>query len=45
MVSGQFHALATPRKRAPGTHYIGSWVDTRVELEAVENLALLGIEP
>jgi hypothetical protein len=31
-VSGQLHA---PRERAPGTHWIGSWVGLRAVLDAV----------
>jgi hypothetical protein len=35
-VSGQLHALATlPRKKAPGTHWIGGWVGPRAVLDAV----------
>jgi hypothetical protein len=48
-VSGQFHAPAAlpPGERVPDTHWIGSWVDPRVSLDAVEkrDLAVLGIEP
>jgi hypothetical protein len=37
-VSGQLHALAAlpPRKNARGTHWIGSWVGPRVDLDSVE---------
>jgi hypothetical protein len=38
----------TPRKRAPGTHWIGGWVGPRAGLDDVEKrkvLPLLGIEP
>jgi hypothetical protein len=31
-ISGHFHA---PRERAPGTHWIGGWVDPRAGLDAV----------
>jgi hypothetical protein len=36
-VSGQLHALAALplRERAPGTHWIGGWVDPRAVLDAV----------
>jgi hypothetical protein len=36
-VSGQFYAPATllPREGAPGTHWIGGWVDPRAGLDAV----------
>jgi hypothetical protein len=36
-VSSQLHAQAAlpPRKRAPGTHWIGGWVGPRAGLEAV----------
>jgi len=36
-VSGQRHAPAalSPRKRAPGTHWIGGWVSPRGGLDAV----------
>jgi hypothetical protein len=36
-----------PRERAPGTHWIGSWVDPRVGLDDMENwkfLTLQGLE-
>jgi len=32
---GQLHALAT-LERAPGTHWIGGWVDCTASLNAVE---------
>jgi hypothetical protein len=35
----------TPEERAPGTHWIGGWVDPRARLDAVEKrkfLTLLG---
>jgi len=36
-VSGQLHtpAALSPRERAPGTHWIGSWVCHRAILDAV----------
>jgi hypothetical protein len=35
-VSGQLHAPASlPQERAPGTHWIGGWVDPRAVLDAV----------
>jgi hypothetical protein len=36
-VSGQLYALAAlpPRKRAPGTYWIGGWVGPRAGLDAV----------
>jgi hypothetical protein len=37
----------TPRQRAPGTHWIGGWVDPRSGLDAVEKrkfLFLSGLE-
>jgi len=36
-ISGQFHALTTlpPKKRAPGIHWIGGWVGSRVSLDMV----------
>jgi hypothetical protein len=36
-VSGRLHAPAAlpPKKRAPGTHWIGSWVVLRAILDAV----------
>jgi hypothetical protein len=37
----------TPRERAPGTHWIGGWVDPRASLDDVENrdfLTLPGFE-
>jgi hypothetical protein len=37
----------TSRERAPGTHWIGGWVDPRVSLEDVEKrkfLTLPGLE-
>jgi hypothetical protein len=40
---GQF----TTVEKAPGTHWIGSWVDPRASLDSMENrkfLALLGLE-
>jgi hypothetical protein len=40
--------LYPPGERAPGTHWIGSWVDPSVGLDAVEKrkkFALPGIEP
>jgi hypothetical protein len=37
-VSGQLHAPAVlpPGEGAPGTHWIGGWVDPRAGLDAVE---------
>jgi hypothetical protein len=42
-VSGQLHAPGrfTPRERAPGTHWIGGWVDPRGGLDAVEKRKFL----
>jgi hypothetical protein len=42
-VSGQLHAPAAlpPGKRAPGTHCIGGWVDSRAGLDDVENRKFL----
>jgi hypothetical protein len=36
-VSGQIHALAAliPKEKAPGTHWIGGWVDPRAVPDAV----------
>jgi hypothetical protein len=37
----------TPRKRAPGTHWIGGWVDLRASMDDVEKrkfLTLPGLE-
>jgi hypothetical protein len=37
-----------PRERAPGTHWIGGWVDSRAGLDNVDKrkfLTLLGFEP
>jgi hypothetical protein len=37
----------TPRERAPGTHWIGGWVDSRAGLDDVEKrkfLTLPGLE-
>jgi hypothetical protein len=49
MVSGQVYApdLFTSGHRAPGTHWIGGWMDPRAGLDAVEKglLPLPGIEP
>jgi hypothetical protein len=47
--SGQFHAPAAlpPGKRAPGTHWIGGWVDLRAGVDDVEKrkfLTLPGLE-
>jgi hypothetical protein len=47
--SGQLHAPGrfTPGKRAPGTHWIGGWVDLRAgldDLEKREFLTLQGLE-
>jgi hypothetical protein len=33
----------TPRERAPGTHWIGSWVDPRANLDDLEKRKLLTI--
>jgi hypothetical protein len=48
-VSGQLHASAAlpPRKKTPGTHSTGDWVDPRAGLDAVEKtlLSLPRIEP
>jgi hypothetical protein len=33
-----------PEERAPGTHWIGSWVDHRIGLKAVENIRILALE-
>jgi hypothetical protein len=37
-VSGQFHgpAVLPPGKGAPGTHWLGGWVDTRGDLDDAE---------
>jgi hypothetical protein len=44
-VSGQLHApAALPRERAPGTHFIGSWVDPRAGLEDMEKWKLLTLQ-
>jgi hypothetical protein len=48
-MSGQLHAPAAlpPGERAPGTHWIGGWVDPRADLDDVEKkkfLALPGFE-
>jgi hypothetical protein len=40
-VSGQFHApAALPAERAPGTHFIGGWVDPRAGLDDMEKWTL-----
>jgi hypothetical protein len=39
MGSGQLHASAAlPGERAPGTHWIGGWVDPRAGVEDVEKI-------
>jgi hypothetical protein len=47
-VSGQHHVpAALPREKAPGTHWIGGWVDPRASLDDVEKRKfwiLLGLE-
>jgi hypothetical protein len=48
-VSGQLHTLAAlpPGERAPGTHWIGGWVDPRAGSDDMEKgrfLTLLGLE-
>jgi hypothetical protein len=48
-MSGQLHAPAAlpPGERAPGTHWIGCWVDPRVGLDDVKKrkfLTLPGLE-
>jgi hypothetical protein len=47
-VSGQLHApAALPQKRAPGTHFIGGWVDPRAGLDDMEKwkfFTLSGLE-
>jgi hypothetical protein len=41
-VSGQLHApAALPRERAPGTHFIGGWVDPRAGLDDMEKWKFL----
>jgi hypothetical protein len=36
-VSGQLHApAALPPERAPGTHFLGAWVDSRAGLDDME---------
>jgi hypothetical protein len=41
-VSGHLHApAALPRERAPGTHFIGGWVDPRAGLDDMEKWKLL----
>jgi hypothetical protein len=41
-VSGQILApAALPRERAPGTHWIGGWVDLRAGLDDLEKLKFL----
>jgi hypothetical protein len=44
-MSGQLHAPAdfTPSGRAPGTHWIGGWVDPRVGLDEVEKRKFLNL--
>jgi hypothetical protein len=39
-MSGQLHALAalSPRERAPGTHWIGGWVDPRASMDDMEKI-------
>jgi hypothetical protein len=46
-VSGRIHSPAAlnPGKRAPGTHYIGGWVDHRVDLDAVAKRKIPLIAP
>jgi hypothetical protein len=38
-VSGQRHASAalSPGKKPPGTHWVGSWMGLRADLDAVVN--------
>jgi hypothetical protein len=48
-VSGQLHAMAAlpPGERAPGTHWIGGWVDSSAGLDDMEKrkfLTLPGLE-
>jgi hypothetical protein len=41
------HYSFTPGERAPGTHFIGGWVDTRAALDDVEErkfVTLTGLE-
>jgi hypothetical protein len=42
LVGGEWSALRpcrfTPVERAPGTHWIGSWVDLRIGLDEVEKI-------
>jgi hypothetical protein len=37
----------TPEEEAPGTHWVGGWVDPRVGLDSIEKrkIYLPGIEP
>jgi hypothetical protein len=43
-VIGQLHApAALPRKRAPGAHWIGGWVDSRAGLEYLEKRKFLSL--
>jgi hypothetical protein len=44
-VSGQLHAPAAllPEERAPGTHWIGSWVGPRTGLNDVEKMTFLSM--
>jgi len=40
--SGQLHALTAlpPGKAAPGTHWLGGWLDPRAGLDAVVNAVI-----
>jgi hypothetical protein len=43
-MSGQLHALPLyPRERAPGTHWIGGWVDPRAGLGDLEKRKFLTV--
>jgi hypothetical protein len=42
-VSDQLHVTAAPEERAPGTHWIGGWVDPRDGLDDVEKRKFLTI--
>jgi len=47
-VSGHLHALATPGKEPPNTHWAGGWMGPRAVLNAVvkkNSQPLSGIEP
>jgi hypothetical protein len=37
--------LLYPRGESPGTHWIGSWVDPRADLDAVEKKANVKVVP